>query len=470
MRRCRRHSERSAPEATQTSTKASSSPLAPYPLVASSVCNQALALKTRLRLRVILRARVRPHERASMADDSDFEMDGSGSDGGGQSPDDQESADDYEHVVRCVMDDAFRAPPVANSPRAVYQDFMRRSVRPRKSVQRFVPPTAGRGKSDASDDDQPTRRRRRRRFVMSSDDDESSADGAVDSDEQSFNDPSDESDASSASDASFRGSADSKNVPRYGRCPRGCHTRTLSPASRSLLNRRASTRRPRKQVSYAESSNDEDAAEVELHEADRRAREANTLTVEEIVDHRTVLRPPVHRSHEGGVRGMRSSGRCECCAAAGLQADGRRYTEDGAAAATEAGLVAMTEFLVKWRQGSHLWDTWECNAVLRGTTYRGRNLRVRRCPAPGMWPCACLLTQLRWPHRVHTNSATTSTASLESVSTGHRRVSRRGRPRGPCRQRKRTCGWIGGWLRAPRRMSRRLTRASVHSCVGGVPG
>lgn len=151
-----------------------------------------------------------------------------------------------------------------------------------------------------------------------------------------------------------------------------------------------------KQVNYADvsSADEEDEEEVKRHEAERLGRLRNQLVVEDILEHRTVLRPREHRAHDGGVRGMHNSGLCQICEAQGLPSQGKRVPhgtgedgepprggEGGDGGGTTPALLRMTEYLVKWKQGSHLWDTWECNAVLRGTMYRGRELKVRRAHA-----------------------------------------------------------------------------------------
>ena len=147
-------------------------------------------------------------------------------------------------------------------------------------------------------------------------------------------------------------------------------------------------------MNYADvsSADEEDEEEIRRHEAERLGRLRNQIVVEDILEHRTVLRPRQHRTHHGGVRGMHNQGRCQMCEALGLPAHGKRVAHgssgdgDARGDGDMASCVRMTEYLVKWKQGSHLWDTWECNAVLRGTTYRGRELKVGCARSPSLSP------------------------------------------------------------------------------------
>ena len=121
------------------------------------------------------------------------------------------------------------------------------------------------------------------------------------------------------------------------------------------------------------------------------------FTVESVLDHRNVMRPAGHAYHQGGVRGAEST-QCELCKFDKLEpSDGKSlaFAKPAGAAASvaakgTAAAVAMTEFLIKWEEGSHLWNTWECAAIFRNSTYRGRLLKASRLAAVS-W---CLLQQL----------------------------------------------------------------------------
>lgn len=110
--------------------------------------------------------------------------------------------------------------------------------------------------------------------------------------------------------------------------------------------------------------------------------------MESVLDHRNVMRPAGHAYHQGGVRGAEST-QCELCKFDKLEpSDGKSlaFTKPAGAAASvaakgTAAAVAMTEFLIKWEEGSHLWNTWECAAIFRNSTYRGRLLKASRLAA-----------------------------------------------------------------------------------------